>query len=59
MGQAVDREVGEVELLQVLLGIERDAAPYVDVVAEDLEIVEKGRAVLLRHDVEMQGGGAA
>ena len=59
MGQAVDREVGEVELLEALMGVERDAAANVDIVAEDLEVFEHGGAVLLRHDVDIDGRGVA
>ena len=59
MGQAVHREIGEIELLEALRGIERDTALHIDVVADDLQIGEIGRAVRLGHDVQHQRRGAA
>ena len=59
MGQAADGKIGEVKFLEMLLGIERNPALDVDVVAEDLEIVEKRRAILLRGKIELKRGGTA
>ena len=56
MGIEIDREIGEIEALEVLLGVERDTAFDLDVVAEDLEVLQIGRAVLLLCHVELEVG---
>ena len=57
MGQPVDREIGEIELLEALRRVERHAALNIDVVADDSQIGEVGRAVRLGHDIQHERRG--
>ncbi|WP_083239320.1 hypothetical protein [Methyloceanibacter superfactus] len=52
MGLGAHREIREVELLEVLIGVERDLTVDGDIVTDDLEILQVGRAVLVLGHVE-------